>query len=749
MQPEIQRLLFLNPPGVFEIILVLILAAIVIYGSYRSTSRLKENKKRALLMAVHLAAFALLCLILGNPALRSESYTEEKRKLAVITDKSWSMNLPVESDGPARVEVAGKFLADNGGFLSEMEKNLQVSYFTFDRTLNESDRKESASGKAAGKDTSIKRILDEILDLHLEGSIDEAVIISDGADTDKGEDITGALEDSDIRISTVGTGSGENGKDVWIDGISVSEVSFLRYPLDVEVHVASQGYGKLNIPVTLYEGEKLLSIKEARLPADSHTGKVKFELKPESLGRKIYTVSVPPLSGELTSVNNQKSFYTDVIINKIRVLHVAGSPSWDVRFLRRAMKRNPTIELVSFFILRDPSDLVFASENELSLIPFPVNEIFGRDLGTFDVVIFQNFNFQPYGIFSFHLRSLRDYILNENGGFLMIGGNNSFDGGNYGVTPISEVLPVELDFLPDEREEPLSGKTYKPVLTEQGRGHPVMQILADPGQNEKLWNSQPALTGLNEVKGLNPFSVPLLKTPDGEPVFVVRNVKSGKVASFLSDSSWKWNFNDDTDGNVSPLFDKFWNRIFLWFVNDPELNRIRVSSDKAVYNPGDEAEITLRSYEKGVLDEEPEAVVHYPGGKEESLELGRSSENALSGEITVDEYGDYRIEVGAAGDSSDAGSYATSEIEFTAEPPEREVRGPTANQDLLREIADKTGGKYITTRDRLESINIDSSRKKTITGYRTKSLWNTPVVFIVLTALVSVDWILRRRWGLK
>jgi hypothetical protein len=95
---------------------------------------------------------------------------------------------------------------------------------------------------------------------------------------------------------------------------------------------------------------------------------------------------VPVLSDELVPENNRKSFYTDVIINKIRVLHVAGSPSWDVRFLRKALKRNPNIDLVSFFILRDPSDLVFATENELSLIPFPVNEIFGNELPTFDIV---------------------------------------------------------------------------------------------------------------------------------------------------------------------------------------------------------------------------------------------------------------------------------------------------------------------------------------------------------------------------
>ncbi len=177
------------------------------------------------------------------------------------------------------------------------------------------------------------------------------------------------------------------------------------------MNVKTTGKGGISIPVSLYDGDKLAAIKEVAIDGSSKEGSVEFEINPLTLGRQIYTAAVPVMADETITENNQKSFYTDVIINKIRILHVAGSPSWDVRFLRKALKRNPNVDLVSFFILRDPTDLVFATENELSLIPFPVNEIFGSELGTFDIVIFQNFNFQPYGIFGFHLRSIRDYVL--------------------------------------------------------------------------------------------------------------------------------------------------------------------------------------------------------------------------------------------------------------------------------------------------------------------------------------------------
>ena len=106
-----------------------------------------------------------------------------------------------------------------------------------------------------------------------------------------------------------------------------------------------------------------------------------------------------------------------------------------------------------FLSYETQTDLAFAPERELSLIPFPVNEIFGEELDSFDVVIFQDFHFKPYGIFGFHLRNIHEYVSEDGGAFLMIGGSNSFNSGNYGSTSLSEILPVKLDYVPKTLSE--------------------------------------------------------------------------------------------------------------------------------------------------------------------------------------------------------------------------------------------------------------------------------------------------------
>jgi len=740
----------LNPPGILESILLVLLFIVVVYGSLRSTRHLRSFNKRFTLLSLHLLSILLLILILFNPAYRQENYKEDKKSLAIVVDNSWSMNLPGNSNSDKRIDSLKNYLKNNENFLSKIEEDFYVQYYLFDRELKPSSFESIFSYQPRGSDTRIDKALKSIINISRDDAPDAAILITDGADKEESLDsISEILKDIDFPINTVTPVIEKDINDVWIDEIKSNEVAFLRYPFSVDVTIKSNMNESVPIPVSLYEGDKLVAIKEASINKDSHEANVGFDVTPLSLGRKIYTVSVPVLSGELVTENNQKSFFTDVIINKIRVLHVAGRPSWDVKFLRKALKRNPNVDLVSFFILRDPSDLVFASERELSLIPFPVNEIFSSELGTFDVVIFQDFHFQPYGIFGFHLNNLKDYVTRDGGAFLMIGGSNSFNSGNYGRTSVSDILPVELDYTPKTLSETISSRKFHPDLTDIGKSHPITRIIPNKSKNERSWEEMPELEGLNIVQGLTPSAMTLLSTADGEPVLAVENIGNGKVAGFMSDSSWKWNFAQGGDGNISPLYDKFWNRLFLWFVNDPELSDVKIRTDKPIYNPGDSAIVEITTLSAESIDKNSLPTVTFPNGQKQEIDIESFSDNRYRGEFKVEEGGIYKISIVPAGESEEYQNLTKSETIFIVELPENEIRGPTENSELLKLIANKSGGKYITIRDNLDKLNLDTSKKKTITGYKTEKLWDNPFIFLLIVGMLSSEWVLRRRWGLK
>ena len=750
MDSVINHFVLLNPPNIIEGIVFLLLLILVLYGSYRSTRHLDSTKKRAVIVSLHLLSFLLIIFILFNPAYRTANYKEGKKKLAIIVDSSWSINLPGGSEGNTRNESIKSYLVQHNKFLSQIEKDFYVEYYLFDQGLRTTSLNSILKNEPNGSITDIGKVLEGITKKNKNNELDTAIIISDGADNKEALDsLSEKLAGADFPINTISPVTEENIYDIWIDDIEASEVTFLRYPFTIDVSIKSSIGDSFEIPVSLYEEDKLIAIKEASLDKDSKEAKVAFEVNPLSLGRKIYTVSIPVLSGELIAENNQKSFFTDVIINKIRVLHVAGRPSWDVKFLRKALKRNPNVDLVSFFILRDPSDLVFASERELSLIPFPVNELFSNELDTFDIVIFQDFQFQPYGIFGFHLQNLKNYVSRDGGAFLMIGGSNSFNGGDYGRTSVSDILPVELDYMPRTLSETISNQKFHTELTDIGKSHPIMRIIPNKDENERQWSTMPELEGLNIIQGLNPSATALLSSADGDPVLAVENIYNGKVAAFMSDSSWKWNFAQASEGNLSAHYEKFWNRLFLWFVNDPELRDVKINTDKPIYNPGENAKIEISTLAPESINKNSLPVITLPNGQEKRIELNNISPSRYSGEFKVEENGIYKISVVPEGESEKYRDLNKSETIFIVEPPENEVRGPTANQDIMKLIAQKSGGSFITTKESPEKLNIDPSKKKTIAGYKTKKLWDNPVIFLLLIGMLSSEWFLRRRWGLK
>src|SRR5262249_46057233 len=156
----------------------------------------------------------------------------------------------------------------------------------------------------------------------------------------------------------------------------------------------------------------------------------------------------------------------------------------------------------------------------LALIPFPVNDLFTTELPTFDIVIYQNFNYRPYHMQQY-LPRIREFV-QKGGGFLMIGGDSSFEDGFYGETEIGDILPIRT-----EGAAPWDAGEYRPRLTKEGRRHPITRI-GEPGEPpDAVFQRLPALSGFNASTALNPGSQALLvhpSLPGNPPVVAIREV---------------------------------------------------------------------------------------------------------------------------------------------------------------------------------------------------------------------------------
>jgi hypothetical protein len=113
--------------------------------------------------------------------------------------------------------------------------------------------------------------------------------------------------------------------------------------------------------------------------------------------------------------------------------------------------------------------------------------------------------------------------------------------------------------------------------------------------------------------------------------------------------------------------------------------------------------------------------------------------------------GRYEIEItGKRADSSgkETALVGTGHSSFLVGPLNREAQDAAQNRDLLRRLAIETGGQYYTS-DEARALVEDLSHTEGAGSIReTRDLWDMPVNFLLLIALASAEWFVRKRKGL-
>ncbi|MBI3830055.1 MAG: hypothetical protein HY291_11090 [Planctomycetes bacterium] len=92
------------------------------------------------------------------------------------------------------------------------------------------------------------------------------------------------------------------------------------------------------------------------------------------------------------------------------------------------------------------------------------------------------------------------------------------------------------------------------------------------------------------------------------------------------------------------------------------------------------------------------------------------------------------------------------ETSFSVTHPFLEFNNSGLNENLLRQMAETTGGAYLNERD---AANLGpllkkllDKRERTGSFVEEKDLWDAPVFFLLLVVFLGLEWSVRRRGGL-
>jgi uncharacterized membrane protein len=340
-------------------------------------------------------------------------------------------------------------------------------------------------------------------------------------------------------------------------------------------------------------------------------------------GPNVVELEVEPGPQELTRDNNRAALVINGVRDRLRVLLVSGEPHAGERTWRNILKSDPSVDLVHFTILRPPEKQDGTPIRELSLIAFPIRELFDVKLDEFDLIIFDRY--QRRGVVpNAYIENVARYV--QKGGALL-----EAAGPNFGTplslyrTPLGTVLPAE----PTGR---VIEEGFKPRVTAVGDRHPVTADLpgdsGDPSKDPQ-WGRW-----FRNVEAVPKHGVTVMSGAENQPLLVLDRVGEGRVAQLLSDQMWLWTRGFEGGGPQAELL----RRLAYWLMKEPDLEE----NDLRAVVEGNRLVITRRSLEP---DDRPVRVTG-PDGAMQEVTLAPESGGRSTATLTIKESGLYRVTSG-------------------------------------------------------------------------------------------------------
>jgi len=731
---------------------LLALALLVSLGFYAWGLRRETNVfMRRCLFGLRLLVLAMLLWFLLEVGQRSMTLAHLPGRMAVLVDQTASMQLPAYPGGETRaaqaVKVVQSLLEQRGeGFES-------VELFGFGENLRPLTLASLKEETPKAQHTDLLAGL-RALGHATQGSkpLVGVLLISDGADNTAlryGMNAQAAtfLKSLSFPVSTVLVGE-ENLADLAIERIQVDGFAFVRSKLQVDVSVRLRGLQGRKLKMVLKSEGQVLSSKELQATLADELQTVSFEMVPDRTGRFVYTVAADIFPEEVLTDNNERSFSLKVMRDRIRVLLVSGRPSWEERFLRGLLKEDANIELVSFYILRNHNDATEVSDEsqEMSLIPFPLREIFDEQLASFDVVVFQNFGYtEPQLMVSLYEGNLERYLF-RGGGFLLMGGDRSLGESRQGFRELARTLPVEAAGRAELQK-------FHPQPTPEALRHPITALGKNSEETKKLWAQLPALQGLNRTRA-KPKATVLLEHPtllagnQKLPVFALWEYGRGRVAALTVDSTWHWAFVAHSTGAPSHTYERFFKNTLRWLSRDPDLTPLQIFADAPRFSTGKTvgASIKTRTADYAAAPHTRLSVELLSSEKRQRvqmLEIETDSEGQAHVEFNGLEKGAYKLVA-----RSLPAAEQESEDAFVIESLSEELSTARASSQTLSALSEATQGRFFKNGVvSLKEIPRHKPAPVEIGRSKDEPKWDKWYFFLFFISFCVLEWALRRRLG--
>ena len=670
---------------------------LLFYFKNRQNLELTKGQLR-IVMGLRFFSWFLIAFLLLSPFVKSLKKITQEPVIIAAWDNSGSIISSNDSlETAEKVKEIKKLLSE------ELNADYRVVNYIFGEETEEAgeldftDKKSDYSG-----------MISAIVNNHFNENIGALIVAGDGI-YNEGKNpvnLTGSLN---FPAYTLAFGDTTEITDARIQNITVNRTAFSgnRFPAEVDVQFSKLAGTALKLSVL--QGENELSETIVTPPNEDYFYSHQFILDAGDPGLKHFMVKIQTAENERNKDNNSSQFVINVLESKQKILILSDGPHPDIGAIRNTLEAQQTYDVT-----------VFTDE------PFPSN------LSEFNLVILNQLPTTGKSVADLTAKAENNRIP-----LLYIVGKKTF-------------LPQFNTVAEGAEIEPLAGSMEE---AQAGINPAYATFNLSEGFREILPQFPPLLAPFAEYSQEPGFSALLYQkiknVETAKPLISTGIVNGRKTGYIFGEGLWRWRlfnfYSNQTHSQFSELITQLVQYLALRENEDNfiiDFEPVYDEIENVIFN----AEVYNEAFERITSDEINMVITNESGEEYEFTFDVRGEKYRLNaGNLPVGDYTfNAQVEVGDE-TFTETGS-------FTVVPVNLENIVTSANHRVLYQLASNSGGNFYLpgSTDQLISDLKNSRNLKPITYFQesVNELLNLRWIFFVLLLLLSMEWFLRKFWGI-
>lgn len=647
------------------------------------------------MLLLRFLSVSLISFLILNPLIKQTEKLIEKPLIIVGIDNSRSIILAGDSD-----YYRSKFPAQLNKLVDELKKNCEVKVYSLGDNL-----KNGFNASFTDAQTDISAFFNEVTTRYTNRNAAALILASDGI-YNEGTDPFYAAQKISFPVYTIALGDTNLKKDVYIRKVVVNKIAYKGDKFPVEILVEMNKCAGLNSKLTLSQGNRVIETREIRAISDRSLQKVVFTLDAKETGVIKYSLGLDEQEEEVSTQNNRIDFFVEVWDTRQKIALVFDSPHPDITVIQKALEGSSHFEIDLFRTDSLPQ--------------------------TYDKYDLAILNQLPSITNVSELTSL----LKSRASFLFIIGSQ---------TDINSFNNLKTGLMISTSKNSFSESL--PIFNED------FSLFTMAKKDAAVFAESPPLQSPFGVYQVNPLTEILFYQKIGTiatraPMIMFTRTSDKKIGIIAGENIWRWRMFNFIQQSNHEAFDLLIDKIaqYLSTKDDKSFFRIRVNSKISENEPVElDAEVYNATYEL-INDPDVNITITDAAGKTFPFVFSKTLKSYYlnAGLFPVGEYaykattkigptlyqktGKFFIEqVNIESSNLVADHHLLFRIAMAHD-------GEMSDRDSMAELVDK-----ITSRQDIRSVSIYQKRMTDLIG--------NPWLFAIILALLTAEWVIRKREG--